>query len=73
MQDEVIESVHPDGDLATDELAFAHKIRKFAQKQLAPHAQRVDEEGVFRKESVQELAKAGILGGPISTDFGGSG
>lgn len=73
MSGEVIHAVHPDADLSAGELLFAHKIRKFAQKQLAPHARRVDEECIFRQESVQELAKAGILGGPISEEFGGGG
>lgn len=72
MSDGAIEAVYPDADLSADELAFARKIRKFAQKKLLPHARHVDEEAVFRTDSVQELAKEGILGGPISKDFGGS-
>ena len=73
MSDEVIHPVHPDQDLSPDELSFARRIRKFANKKLAPHARRVDEEGFFRTESVPELAKEGILGGPIDEQFGGSG
>jgi alkylation response protein AidB-like acyl-CoA dehydrogenase len=73
MKEDVIDAVHPDADLSEDELSFAHKIRKFAHKKLGPHARQVDEEGFFRTDSVQELAKEGILGGPISKEFGGGG
>ncbi|MHC4898898.1 MAG: acyl-CoA dehydrogenase family protein [Planctomycetota bacterium] len=73
MSEEAIHPVHPDADLSPDELSFARRIRKFAHKKLAPPARRVDEEGFFRTDSVPELAKEGILGGPISAEFGGTG
>ena len=69
----MIHPVHPDGELSSEELAFAERMRKFADSKLAPHARQVDEDGVFRFESVQELAKEGLLGGPIGKEHGGEG
>ena len=34
MSGEVIDAVHPDGDLSADELSFAHRIRKFADNDI---------------------------------------
>ncbi len=65
--------VVPDGDLDDEHREFAHRIRAFAQGKLAPHARRVDDEELFRHESVAELAAAGILGGPLALVHGGGG
>ena len=65
--------VYPDSDLQGDRLAFAHRIRAFAAEKLAPFARAIDEEIRFRPESVRDMADAGILGGPIAPEFGGSG
>ncbi|MEQ1631527.1 MAG: acyl-CoA dehydrogenase family protein [Planctomycetota bacterium] len=61
----------PDSDLGADEAAFAHRIRAFAHEKLAPHARAIDEERTFRREMVTDLAKAGILGGPLPSSLGG--
>ncbi len=65
--------LYPDQELPKELCSFAEGIRKFAHKKLEPHARRIDEEVVFRTESVTELAAAKILGGPISKSFGGEG
>jgi alkylation response protein AidB-like acyl-CoA dehydrogenase len=65
--------VLPDSDLTADEASFAQRIRAFAARSLAPHARRIDEEGGFRRESVRELAGAGILAGPLPKEHGGGG
>jgi len=63
----------PDRELDAELLHFAREVRAFAAAELGPHARRVDEEGVFRRESVRALATAGILGGPIDPRYGGGG
>jgi alkylation response protein AidB-like acyl-CoA dehydrogenase len=65
--------VAPDRDLDADLRAFALRMRAFAAAKLAPHARRIDEEATFRRESVRELAAAGILGGPLGKAVGGGG
>ncbi|MBK8095497.1 MAG: acyl-CoA dehydrogenase family protein [Planctomycetes bacterium] len=61
----------PDSDLDPSLQAFARRIRTFADTHLAPHARAIDEQRTFRRESVRELGKAGILGGPLPERFGG--
>lgn len=61
----------PDPDLDGELLAFTRGIRAFAEQHLAPHARTIDEQRVFRRESVGALAEAGILGGPLPKALGG--
>ncbi len=63
----------PDGDLAEQDLRTAEQVRAFAQEKLLPHARAIDEQRTFRREMVRDLGAAGILGGPLPTDVGGSG
>lgn len=63
----------PDADLGAEDLAFAARLRAFAQDKLAPHARASDEERRFRPEMVQDLAAAGVLGGPLEPAHGGEG
>ncbi len=63
----------PDSDLDPAHREFAQRIRAFAQEKLAPHARAIDEQRTFRREMVRDLATAGILGGPLPKQLGGSG
>ncbi|MBL9076301.1 MAG: acyl-CoA dehydrogenase family protein [Planctomycetes bacterium] len=63
----------PDSDLDADHRAFAQRMRAFAQERLLPHARAIDEQRTFRRETVTDLAAAGILGGPLPTEHGGGG
>ncbi len=63
----------PDSDLDEELLTFTRGVRAFAEDKLLPHARRIDEEGVFRREMVTELGEAGILGGPLDSAHGGGG
>ena len=65
--------VYPDRDLTAEQLEFARGVRAFAAKKLAPHARQIDEDIVFRPETVHDLAVANILGGPIAKEYGGQG
>lgn len=65
--------VHPDAELSSEHTTFARRIRDFARDKLAPFSRQVDEANEFRPETVRDLAAAGILGGPISEEFGGEG
>ena len=63
----------PNADLDEAHREFATSIRSFAAQKLAPHARSIDEQRVFRREMVHDLARAGILGGPLAREHGGSG
>lgn len=63
----------PDGDLDPAHREFAQTLRAFAERHLAPHARAVDEQRTFRRETVHDLARAGILGGPLAREHGGQG
>jgi alkylation response protein AidB-like acyl-CoA dehydrogenase len=63
----------PDTDLEPELREFARTMRAFAESRLLPHARAIDEERRFRPEMVQDLAQAGVLGGPIAKAHGGGG
>ena len=63
----------PDSDLDEASRGFAREIRAFAEGELAPHAREIDETCTFRREMVDDLGRAGILGGPLPKDVGGGG
>ena len=63
----------PDSDLDDTHRDFARTIRVFAQDKLLPYARAIDEQRTFRREMVADLARAGVLGGPLAREFGGCG
>ncbi|MEM7202971.1 MAG: acyl-CoA dehydrogenase family protein [Planctomycetota bacterium] len=63
----------PDSDLDAALLEHARAVRGFAISKLAPHARAIDEERRFRRETVADLAAAGLVGGPIDPCYGGGG
>ena len=63
----------PDDELDPELKEFTRSIRSFAHDKLAPHAREIDEKITFRREMVDELGEAGILGGPLPTAVGGGG
>jgi butyryl-CoA dehydrogenase len=63
----------PDSDLDAAHREFAQTMRAFAEDKLAPHARAIDEQRTFRRETVHDLAAAGVLGGPLAKEHGGGG
>ena len=59
--------------LTADQQAIVTRAREIADRQIAPHAERVDADGVFPKESIDALAAAGFLGLTVPTEYGGMG
>ena len=53
--------------------AIRDRARLAAEEVVAPHARSSDEEGAFRRDVVDELARRGLLGLPIPERFGGEG
>ena len=48
-------------------------FREFAEKEVKPLAQEVDETEVFPRETVEKMAKLGFMGIPIPKEYGGQG
>jgi len=59
--------------LTDDQLAVQETARRFAQDELAPHAERWDEEKIFPVETIKKSAELGLAAIYASEDVGGSG
>ncbi|SDD04052.1 acyl-CoA dehydrogenase [Williamwhitmania taraxaci] len=62
-----------DFSLTKQQLLFQQMIREFAEKEVKPLAAEVDEQERFPMETVEKMAKIGIMGIPIPTQYGGAG
>lgn len=62
-----------DFSLSREENLFLQMIREFAEKEIKPLAASVDEEERFPVESVEKMAKLGIMGIPFPVEYGGAG
>ena len=60
-------------DLTKTQELFLLMIRKFAEQEVKPIAAEVDEEERFPMETVRKMAKLGIMGIPVPTEYGGAG
>ncbi len=56
----------------TDSL-FLQMIREFAEKEVKPLAAEIDETERFPEETVRKMAKLGLMGIPVPTEYGGAG
>lgn len=66
--------VQPYGEFLTDEHQdIREAVRNFATKEIAPKAADVDHNARFPEETFKELGKMGLLGLPISEEYGGAG
>jgi len=59
--------------LTKQQLLFQQMIREFTEKEVKPLAAEVDEQERFPMETVEKMAKIGIMGIPIPTQYGGAG
>ena len=48
-------------------------FKEFAEKEVKPRAQEVDENEAFPRETVEKMAKLGFLGIPVPKEYGGQG
>ena len=62
-----------DFSLSKKEILFQQMIRDFAEKEVKPLAAGVDEEERFPVETVEKMARLGIMGIPFPTEYGGAG
>ena len=60
-------------DLPSEYKELRASVRALAEKEIAPHAQAVDEEHRFPQEAKSALIKNGLYAAHVPTDFGGDG
>ena len=56
-----------------EQTLFLQMIREFAEKEVKPIAAEIDEEERFPIETVEKMAKLGIMGIPFPVEYGGAG
>ena len=62
-----------DFSLSKKEILFQQMLREFAEKEVKPLAAEVDEEEKFPIETVEKMAKLGLMGIPFPVEYGGAG
>ncbi|HOX28421.1 MAG TPA: acyl-CoA dehydrogenase family protein [bacterium] len=60
-------------DLEQDQLILRNTIRDFAEKEIAPKAEELDEKEEFSVEITKKMAELGLFGMFVSEEYGGSG
>lgn len=59
--------------LSEDDRLFQAALRRFAREQIAPHVRAMDEEGIFRRDLIEQFFALGLMGIEIPEEFGGQG
>lgn len=62
-----------DFSLTPTQQLFLQMIREFADKEVKPLAAEIDDEERFPEETVRKMARLGLMGIPIPTQYGGAG
>lgn len=62
-----------DFDLTEEQTMFQQMVREFAEKEIAPQAEELDEKGEFPYAVVAKMADLDLFGLPIPEEYGGSG
>jgi butyryl-CoA dehydrogenase len=62
-----------DFNLNKKQKLFQQMIRDFAEKEVKPLAAEIDEQERFPIETVEKMARTGIMGIPVPTQYGGAG
>lgn len=52
---------------------FRKKIREFAEKEIEPQAQKIDESAEFPSDNMKKVAALGLFGMVVPSDYGGTG
>ncbi len=60
-------------ELTQEQHLFREMVRDFAAKEVAPLAQRVDEEAIFPNRTIIKMGELGLMGVAIPTAYGGAG
>jgi alkylation response protein AidB-like acyl-CoA dehydrogenase len=66
-------SIQPLTVLTEEEQMFQAAACEFAEKEIGPHVEAMDREGVFRQELIEKFFEQGFMGLSIPEAYGGSG
>jgi len=66
-------SAQPLTALSEEERLFQSAAREFAEKEVGPHVEEMDREGVFKRELIDKFFVQGFMGIEIPEAYGGSG
>ncbi len=62
-----------DFNLTREQQMIKQMIKEFAEREIAPIAEMIDEEAVFPSETVAKLGELGVMGMPFPQEYGGAG
>jgi butyryl-CoA dehydrogenase len=62
-----------DFELTDEQRMFQETARQFADKEIAPIAEKVDEQGQFPQETILKLGELGFMGIGVPQEYGGAG
>jgi butyryl-CoA dehydrogenase/short/branched chain acyl-CoA dehydrogenase len=68
-----LSSIAPLTVLTEEERMFQAAAREFTQKEIRPHVERMDREGVFHHELIDKFFNQGFMGLEVPETYGGSG
>jgi short/branched chain acyl-CoA dehydrogenase len=68
-----VPSIQPLTVLTEEEQIFQAAAREFAEKEIGPHVEAMDREGVFRQDLIEKFFDQGFMGLSIPEAYGGSG
>ena len=60
-------------DLTESQVAIKHMVREFAEGEIAPRAQALDETSEFPVDLVRQMGELGLMGLPFPEEYGGAG
>ncbi|GAE25859.1 isovaleryl-CoA dehydrogenase [Halalkalibacter wakoensis JCM 9140] len=60
-------------ELTREQQIVQDMVRDFARREIAPHAEKWDQEAIFPKDVFKKMGELGLLGLPFPEQYGGSG
>jgi alkylation response protein AidB-like acyl-CoA dehydrogenase len=63
----------PSFDVSDEDRLILQTVREFCQREVGPTAKKRDEEKIFPRREMMEMAKLGLLGPNVPPEYGGSG
>ena len=62
-----------DFDLTKEQRMIRDEVRNFAQKEIAPRAEEMEQTGEYPYDIMEKMASLGFMGIPFPEEYGGSG
>ena len=59
--------------LSEEEQLFRDTVRRFAEEKIRPYSREMDEQGMFRREIIEDFFRLGLMGIEIPEEYGGQG